>query len=46
MIRPEDGAIATEVMCALFKSMEVNGWVDLPLEEEVIPPFYKPSYRK
>jgi len=46
MIRPEDGAIATEVMCALFKSMEVNGWVDLPLEEEVIPPFYNPSYRR
>lgn len=37
----EDGARAVEVMCAVFKSMETGGWVDLPLKEEVIPPYYK-----
>jgi|GEM_PF-370123 len=40
----EDGALAIEVMCAVYKSMETGGWVDLPLPagEVVIPPFYKP----
>lgn len=38
-----DGAHAVEVMCAVFKSMETGGWVDLPLEEEVIPPGYEPN---
>lgn len=42
----EDGAIAMEVICGVFKSMETNSWVDLPLEEEVVPPFYKPYYKK
>ena len=28
-------------MCGVFKSMETNCWVDLPLKEEVIPPYYK-----
>ena len=37
----DDGARSIEVMCAVFKSMETGGWVDLPLKEEVIPPFYK-----
>ena len=38
----DDGAHAIEVMCGVFKSMETNAWVDLPLEENVIPPHYKP----
>lgn len=44
LISGDDGARAVEVMCATWKSMETNGWVDLPLKEEVIPPYYvKPS---
>ena len=38
----EDGARAIEVMCGVFKSMETNTWIDLPLSEEVIPPGYQP----
>ncbi|MBA7602664.1 D-apiose dehydrogenase [subsurface metagenome] len=41
----EDGAKAVEVMCAVFKSMETGGWVDLPLKEEVVPPYYEPQGR-
>ncbi len=37
----EDGARAMEVMCAVFKSMQTGAWVDLPLNEEVIPPHYE-----
>jgi len=37
----EDGAKVMEIICAVFKSMETNSWVDLPLKEEVIPPHYK-----
>ena len=33
-------------MCAVFKSMETGGWVNLPLKEEVVPPQYKPYYKK
>lgn len=46
LTKGEDGARAVEVMCAVFKSMETGGWVDLPLKEEVIPPYYKSSIRK
>jgi len=46
LTKGEDGAQAVEVMCAVFKSMETKGWVDLPLEEEVIPPYYTPYHRK
>ncbi|HDI72713.1 MAG TPA: Gfo/Idh/MocA family oxidoreductase [Candidatus Altiarchaeales archaeon] len=46
LTKGEDGAQAVEVMCAVFKSMETKGWVDLPLEEEVVPPYYKPERRK
>jgi len=42
LVSGEDGARAIEVMCAALKSMETGGWVDLPLREEVIPPFYEP----
>ncbi|MDD3819050.1 MAG: Gfo/Idh/MocA family oxidoreductase [Actinomycetota bacterium] len=38
VIKMEDGAKDMEVLCAVFKSMEEDGWVDLPLKEEVIPP--------
>lgn len=36
----EDGVHAVEVMCAVFKSMETDSWVDLPLQQEVFPPYY------
>ncbi len=42
LVSGEDGARAIEVMCAVYKSMETSSWVDLPIEEEVIPPNYKP----
>jgi predicted dehydrogenase len=42
LVSGEDGARAIEVMCAVYKSMETGGWIDLPLTEEVIPPYYKP----
>lgn len=40
LISGDDGARAVEVMCATWKSMETNSWVDLPLKEEIVPPFY------
>ena len=42
LVSGDDGARVIEVMCAALKSMETGGWVNLPLKEEVIPPFYKP----
>jgi len=42
----EDGAKVIEILCAVYKSMEINGWVELPLKEEIIPPGYKPGYEK
>jgi len=42
LVSGEDGARSIEVMCAVYKSMETGSWVDLPLTEEVIPPYYKP----
>lgn len=41
VIKMEDGAKDMEVLCAVFKSMQENGWVDLPLKEEVIPPYFR-----
>jgi predicted dehydrogenase len=41
LVSGEDGARAVEVMCATWKSMQTNAWVDLPLNEEVIPPYYE-----
>lgn len=41
LVSGEDGARAVEVMCAVFKSMQTNSWVELPLKEEVIPPHYR-----
>lgn len=38
----EDGARAVEVMCAVLKSMNTRSWVNLPLEEEVVPDHYEP----
>ncbi len=40
IIKMEDGAKDMEVLCAVFKSMEEDGWVDLPLKEEIVPPFF------
>jgi len=42
----KDGAKVIEIICGVFKSMETGCWVDLPLKEEVVPPLYKPYYRK
>jgi predicted dehydrogenase len=42
LVSGEDGARAIEVMCAVFKSMQTGAWVDLPLNEDVVPPYYKP----
>jgi hypothetical protein len=42
LVSGEDGARAVEVMGATWKSMETGAWVDLPLTEEVIPPYYDP----
>ena len=38
----KEAAKAIEILMAMFKSMETKGWVELPLEEEVVPPGYKP----
>lgn len=38
VIKMEDGARDMEVLCGVFKSMQEDGWVDLPLREEIIPP--------
>jgi predicted dehydrogenase len=46
LTKGEDGAHAVEVMCAVFKSMETRGWVDLPLTEEVSPPGYQSQRSK
>ncbi|MBN1918896.1 MAG: Gfo/Idh/MocA family oxidoreductase [Verrucomicrobia bacterium] len=42
LVSGEEGAQSIEVMCAVFKSMQTSAWVDLPLKEEIVPPFYKP----
>jgi predicted dehydrogenase len=42
----KDGAKVIEIICGVFKSMETNSWVDLPLKEEVVPPHYKLYYEK
>ncbi|MCD6218818.1 Gfo/Idh/MocA family oxidoreductase [Candidatus Calescamantes bacterium] len=46
LTKGEDGAQAVEVMCAVFKSMETKSWVELPLKEEVVPPYYQSERRK
>ena len=40
LVSGDDGARVVEVMCATWKSMETNAWVNLPLKEEIIPPNY------
>jgi predicted dehydrogenase len=45
LIKPEDGAWTMEVLLGVFKSMEVGGWVDLPLKDEVLPPHFKKLVR-
>jgi predicted dehydrogenase len=40
LVSGDDGARAVEVMCGTYKSMETNAWVELPLKEEVIAPYY------
>jgi predicted dehydrogenase len=41
LVTGEDGALTMEVLCGVFKSMETNSWVDLPMSEEVIPPYFR-----
>jgi len=41
IIKPEDGAMAIEVMAGVFHSMRTDSWAELPLEEEIIPPHYQ-----
>lgn len=43
LVSGEDGARAVEVMGAVHLSMRAGGWVDLPLEQDVIPPGYNPD---
>jgi predicted dehydrogenase len=43
LAKGEDGARVLEVQCAVIKSMNTGGWVDLPLKEEVMPPGYVKS---
>lgn len=40
LVSGEDGAHTMEVLCGVFRSMETGGWVDLPMPDEVIPPYY------
>jgi predicted dehydrogenase len=42
LVSGDDGARAIEVMCAVYKSMETSAWVELPLQEAIIPPHYVP----
>lgn len=42
LVSGADGARTVEVMCAVWRSMDTGGWVDLPLHDEVVPPYYKP----
>ena len=46
VVSGEDGARAIEVMCAALKSMQTGAWVDLPLGEEIVPPFYEPPEKE
>jgi predicted dehydrogenase len=41
LIKAEDGAWTMEVLLGVFKSMQTGGWVDLPLAEEVLPPYFE-----
>ena len=40
IIKADDGAKVMDVLCAVFKSMDIGGWVDFPLSEEIIPQNY------
>lgn len=41
LVSGDDGARVIEVICAVHKSMVEDRWIELPLKEEIIPPFYK-----
>ena len=45
LVTGEDGAKVMEIVCAVFKSMEIGRWIELPLKEEVVSPYYK-KYKK
>ena len=40
IIKADDGAKVMDVLCAVFKSMDIGGWVDFPLSEDIIPQNY------
>jgi predicted dehydrogenase len=44
IIKMEDGAIVMDVLLGALKSMKTGSWVDIPLKEEYIPPYY--NYKK
>lgn len=46
LVSGEEGSKSLEVVLAVFKSMEKETWVDLPLKGDVIPPGYRPSYER
>lgn len=39
-LSPEVSAIVTDVLVGAYQSMKTGGWVDLPLKENYIVPFY------
>jgi len=41
-LSPEVSAIVTDVLVGAYQSMQTGGWVDLPLKENYIVPFYSP----
>lgn len=41
-LSPEVSAIVTDVLVGAYQSMKTGGWVDLPLKENYIVPFYNP----
>lgn len=45
MMKAEDGAIVMDILCGAFKAWEEGTWLDLPLQEEVIPPMFRPYYK-
>jgi predicted dehydrogenase len=43
LVSGEDGARAVEVMGAVHLSMRTGTWVELPLDQNVVPPGYDPA---
>ena len=41
IIKRRDCAIVMDVLLGALKSMETGGWVNVPLDEEYVPPYYR-----